>query len=372
MAKPRTKVLHIFGRMDRGGAELRTLDVMRHLDRTQFKLEFCVLSGQAGELDEEIRSLGGDVHYCRLGLGFGRRFRRILREVRPDVIHSHVFYTSGYLLRMAERVGVRIRIAHFRSTGDGNHRSARRHVQSRLLRHLIDKHATNILAVNFASMMDAWTRYMGEDERCEVVYNGIDLPAHSPEATGSSIRDELGLCAESRLVLNVGKFSPEKNVGKAITVFHELTQSDGKAVLALVGPGGNSVEDAMRELVASLNLSGRVRFLGIRTDVPKLMLESDVLLFPSLREGLPGVVLEACAAGTPVVASDLPGIVEISHHLDLVECLSESETDQLWAERVLNALNTPLDRTAAMTRFTASPFTIQNCASRFACIWQGH
>src|SRR5436190_1275673 len=81
-------ILHLFGRMDRGGAEMRTLELMRHVDRDRFRLEFCALSGEAGDLDEEIRSLGGRVHLLRLGASFGWKFRRLLRERRFDVVQS--------------------------------------------------------------------------------------------------------------------------------------------------------------------------------------------------------------------------------------------------------------------------------------------
>ena len=49
-------VLHIFGRMNCGGAEMRTLELMRRLDRGRFRLHFCALSGLPGELDDDIRS----------------------------------------------------------------------------------------------------------------------------------------------------------------------------------------------------------------------------------------------------------------------------------------------------------------------------
>ncbi len=48
------KVLHIFGCMCRGGAEMRTLDLLRRVDRTRYQLEFCTLSGRQGDLDQEI------------------------------------------------------------------------------------------------------------------------------------------------------------------------------------------------------------------------------------------------------------------------------------------------------------------------------
>src|SRR3989304_7354800 len=101
VSSPSIKILHVFWRTSRGGAEMRTIDIIRHIDRSQYRLEYVALSGLPGTLDDEIRRLGGEVHYCPLGLTFSRRFRRLLRPEKYNVIHSHVHYFSGYLLRLA-------------------------------------------------------------------------------------------------------------------------------------------------------------------------------------------------------------------------------------------------------------------------------
>src|SRR5579864_7335487 len=93
------RVLHIFGRLDRGGAEMRTLEVMRALDRARWGFEFCCLSGLPGELDEEARSLGGKVHLLHLGPTFPLRFRALLRANGFQAVHSHIHWPSGYVLR---------------------------------------------------------------------------------------------------------------------------------------------------------------------------------------------------------------------------------------------------------------------------------
>ncbi|MFN8944113.1 MAG: glycosyltransferase family 1 protein, partial [Pseudobdellovibrionaceae bacterium] len=96
------RILHIFGKMDRGGAEMRTLELMEKLsNEKQFLFDFCVLSGQPGELDSKIRSLGGEVHYLKLNFAFTNQFRRLLRTKKYDAIHSHVHLFSGYLLKLA-------------------------------------------------------------------------------------------------------------------------------------------------------------------------------------------------------------------------------------------------------------------------------
>jgi hypothetical protein len=59
------KLLHVFSRTDRGGAEMRTLEVLRHADRSRYEFHFCTLSGEQGELDDELRSLGATIHSIR-------------------------------------------------------------------------------------------------------------------------------------------------------------------------------------------------------------------------------------------------------------------------------------------------------------------
>ena len=66
MSKP-IAILHIHGRMGYGGAELRTVELLRNIDRRRYRFDFCAFSGQNGELDAEIRDLGGEVHPLRDG-----------------------------------------------------------------------------------------------------------------------------------------------------------------------------------------------------------------------------------------------------------------------------------------------------------------
>jgi glycosyltransferase involved in cell wall biosynthesis len=91
------------------------------------------------------------------------------------------------------------------------------------------------------------------------------------------------------------------------------------------------------EAVRAQGVETRVHMLGQREDVPTLLYGSDVMVFPSVREGWPGAVLEACAAGVPVVGSTLPGIEEISARCGLVECVSLEAPTGEWVERALAA-----------------------------------
>src|SRR5687767_5193598 len=97
-----TRILNIVGRMDRGGVETWLMHVLRHIDRERFQMDFLVHTDQPSAYDDEIRSLGAKIIPCpypsyRRPWAYARSFKQILREQeRYDVIHSHVFYFSGY------------------------------------------------------------------------------------------------------------------------------------------------------------------------------------------------------------------------------------------------------------------------------------
>lgn len=364
-------VLHVFGRMNRGGAELRTLDVFRHLSPSEVHMDFCTLSGLPGDLDAEIALMGGNVHPCKLGIGFGRRFRRLLRELKPDVVHSHVHYSSGYLLHLANKEHVPIRIAHFRSTSDGNRRTMRRRVQNMVLRRMIDANATSILAVNHAAMELAWLQYMPGDTRCMVVYNGFDIVPYEHIVSSENVRSELEVPPDKKIIINVSKFIPEKNHMKMIEVLYRLRMSAIEPILVLVGRGDNALQTEVMNRARELGVADQIRVLGVRLDVPRLMAAADVLLFPSLREGLPGVVLEACILGIPVVASTLPGTVEIAERFHTVKCVDVNASDEMWADCIESAMATDIRMTDAINSFKSSEFTVHSASQKLMRVWRG-
>src|SRR5579872_6700586 len=103
------KVLQVVGGMDRGGLETWLMHVFRHIDRDEFQIDFLVHRDREGAYDSEIRSLAGRIYFGgdpAHPIAYGRRVRRILDEHGPyDVVHSHVYWYSGYVLRIAHRAG---------------------------------------------------------------------------------------------------------------------------------------------------------------------------------------------------------------------------------------------------------------------------
>jgi len=368
------RILHVFSRMARGGAELRTLEILRHLDRRRFRSHVCSLSGRAGELDDEVRSLGGEVHLMRRGFGFPARFRRLLRAHRFDVVHTHVLNYAGLVLWLAAQCGVPIRAALFHSTCDGKPSGFARRIYRRLMCCWIDRYATSIQAVSRSAMESVWGPHWQSDPRCEVIYDGLEPAPFEAETDGEAVRREFGLPADGPLCVHVGRMARPKNHPRLLSIFAELSRRRPDAALLLVGRGGNGIERELRRRVDALGVADRVVFCGQRGDVPRLIRSADVLLLPSLWEGLPGVVLEACAAGTRVLASDLPSVREIAEQLPHVRYLPLEADDAHWAAAVAEILQQqPSRRQRRETgrSFRSSVFAIDHCLRRHCRIWQG-
>ena len=122
----KTRVLHVINNLDVGGGEKRLLDITRHVDPSRIELHFCTFSERVGELYDDFRAAGAQFHLIPMGLRFSRQFRQLLRQQQFDVVHAHMHFAAGYVLRLAAQAGTAVRIAHFRNCQDGRKNSLQR------------------------------------------------------------------------------------------------------------------------------------------------------------------------------------------------------------------------------------------------------
>jgi glycosyltransferase involved in cell wall biosynthesis len=363
------RVLHVVGRMEPGGIEMRLLDLMRILRPPEFLVDVCALSG-FGSLDGEVRAREGTVFPLQLGPSFPGRFARLLAERRYDVVHSHVRFVSGLILVLAARAGVPMRIAHFHSMcyGEG---STLRALRSGL-RWLIDRYATDIVTSSESIMNAMWRPDWHCESRCRVMYNGVDPGRFEQAADAIGVRAELGIPPSARLYAHFGNVLPVKNHCRLLDIFAELRRRADSSWLLLAGAGTDDPRGPVVRGIRARGIHDRVVALGVRHDVPRLLHTADALLLPSLSEGLPGVVLEACAVGVPVLATDLPGVREIASRLPLVCYLPLQATDSEWADAAAALPDTATRqqlRKTAPDLFRASLFHIDRSAAAHRVLW---
>jgi glycosyltransferase involved in cell wall biosynthesis len=372
---PVNKILHVFGRLVRGGAQMRTVDLLRHIDRSRLEMHFLTLSDVQNDFDREIQSLGGLVHQIGFGpVRFPLAFRRLVRRHAFDVVHSHIHLQSGFVVRQAARLKVPTRIVHFRSCRDGGGNSPVRRLQKAILRNWIGRYATNILSVGEGAMGAVWGPLWRNDPRCRVVYSGLDPATFDGPRQAAEVRREFGFPQDSRLLIHAGRFVREKNHTRLLDIFATLHRRRADVRLLMVGWDPSGISETIKRRIRSLGLTGRAVVSGERRDIPRLLKAADLLVFPSLWEGLPGVVLESAAAGTPVLAADLPGVAEIAAQLPRIERLSLDQPDERWAQVAAELIDQSEDaehRGEARRCFDKGVFTMDRYATEITEIWNG-
>ncbi|CAM3775365.1 glycosyltransferase [Aeromicrobium ponti] len=358
----RIRVLHIFGQMSYGGAEIRTIELMKSLDRDNYQFDFCTLSGKQGELDDTIRNLGGEILPCNYrSVNFPFKFKQLLRNNNYDVVHSHVHTFSGLILKLAKSENVNKRIAHFRSSEDNMDYSIKKRLQRSIMINWIKKYATDIISVNKGSLNSVFGHNWEKDSRFRVIYNGIDTTNFSTHTIDDSneLRRRYNISDNTKLITHVGRFVEAKNHIKILTVFKKFLEYEPNTLLMLVGKGSNEIEGKCKRMAKELKIDDKIIFVGVSDDIPNILLSSDLLIFPSIWEGLPGVVLEACAAKLPVLASDLDGIREVEQYFpELIHCLPVELSDELWAKKAFYILNSKQKSNRFNMSFENSIFTI--------------
>jgi glycosyltransferase involved in cell wall biosynthesis len=355
------KALHFFHGLARGGAEMRTLDVMRSIDRKKFQFDFCTFAKRKGELEEEVTTLGGRIHRLQFGPMLPYQLWQIQRQHQYDIFHSHLLFFSGLLMAIARTLGIQRRIAHFRTSDPRDEKSFLRQTKVSILKRLIDKYATDIVGVSEVALHRCWRPNWQSDSRCRVLYNGIDDSKFPTIHDRSLLTAEFGIPPTAHAFLHVGRFSPPKNHLRLLNIFASIKRRDPYAVLLLVGLGDSEGFRQAQLQASSLGIQDSVVFAGLRDDVGALMAASDVFIFPSLWEGLPGAVLEASAVGLPIVASAIEPTIEIQRHIPHIVTLPLEESDEVWASACLAALGKKPDRSC----FLSSPFTLERTLSEY-------
>lgn len=139
----------------------------------------------------------------------------------------------------------------------------------------------------------------------------------------------------------------------------------------LVLVGGGVLENELRRGAEELGISSHVLFLGVRDDVPSILMASDVFIFPSLWEGLGIAAIEAQATGLPcLLSSSLPALSKVS---DGASFLSLEEGPQRWAAAAIDLLETECDdRSAQVEAVRNAGFDIVDTAEKLSSFYRTH
>ena len=356
------KVLYLIDTLEVGGTEQSLLAIARHFRDTEAVIchvyQGSTLRAAYEAAGIPVISLGVEAHY-----GFVeaiRSVRKLLKTLRPDVLHVNLF-RSGVIGRVAGRLeGVPVvdsfvndSYAETRIAGLGAGRVAKlRAVQvlDALTARWVRRFTSNSHAVARSN-----ARALGvPSHRITVIHRGRDPRPYACGAVEPAMLE--GGDGSEIVFLNVGRLLERKGQAELLQAFGAVRAQCPDAHLFIAGEG--AYREELEALRGHLGLGDHVHLLGQRSDIPALLAAADVFVFPSHYEGHSGALIEAMFAQRPIVATDIPENRESVEH-GLTALLVPPRNPEALAQAMFRMVEQPAEahgmakeaRRVAMERF---------------------
>lgn len=304
-------VVHVIHSLGPGGAEHTLVELALAASEQQMKLSVVSLMPLGSNpYPDQLRELGIEVYTLDLATRWDprglERGRRVMQELEPDIIHTHLKHADLVGAWASRRLGIPMvstlhLIEHAPTTvGRGKRWLA---AQARLWT------AARTIAVSQPLREWYLDAFAADPTAVVQIPNGVAGPDPTTDDDRIAVRRELGVRPDAIIAMAVGVLRPEKGHAQLLEAADRINP-DIDVQFVVVGDGSEraALEDQARR---SGLVPDRVVFAGFRDDVPAALTASDFVIHPSLEDALPTALLYALAAGLPIVASDVGGIPEI-------------------------------------------------------------
>ena len=332
------RLLIVLQHFRKGGVEIAALNFAMNLDINKYDLTFLLL-GPFTEHDKQLEQkvVERNIKVIKLSpdaTNYIKRYKKIkliIKEGNYDIVHSHVMFASGFVMKAAAQCGVKIRVSHSHATKWNRKENIAFKIYKFFMRMSINRYATHKLACS----QDAGYYMYGNKKFSKdgiVLQNGINIDrfAFNNEIRKAK-RQELNIDESTFLVGHIGTIYYIKNQTFLVDVFAEILKIRPDAKLILVGEKYDAVP--VEKKIEKLGIEENVILADSRTDINELLCAMDVMIFPSLHEALPISLIEAQASKLPCLISDT--VTQDVKFNDNVDFMSLNENSSLWAQKAL-------------------------------------
>lgn len=312
------RVLRVIARLNIGGPARHVSLVSKGLDARGYRhlLVKGAESGTEGSLRElasgvevsDLPRLGREISPINDFLCLGKLIR-IIREFRPDILHTHTA-KAGFVGRLAAILGgVPVIVHTFHGHVLRGYFPAWKNSLFRFFEKVLAKRTNLLITVSQKVALELAEEGVAPASRFQVVPLGLHLDPFLIVEPHSGLKKELGLSTRSQLIGAVGRLVPIKDLDTLLQALALLQADLPDLHLALVGDGES--RQPLSATIRKLGLSACIHFMGWRHDLPHIYGGLDMVVLSSRNEGTPVSLIEALAAGRPVVATQVGGVPEV-------------------------------------------------------------
>jgi len=292
-------VLHTESSKGWGGQENRILKESVGLGK--YGIRVIILCQPGSTIEKNACSEGIEVRTCSMRRHYDvsaiTYILRLIRKEAIDVINTHSgrdSFLAGIAGRISRRKPVIVRTRHLAIPMTSR-------ITYSLLPHVV------------VTVSEYVRRYLIREGVCPenvvTIHTGIDMTKFSPEAVPGNLRQEMGMAEETPLIGTVAILRRKKGYHVLLDAIPLVLKKAPHAIFAFVGDGPQ--KENISGTIEQLGLSGNVRLLGMRWDIPNVLKSIDIFALPTLQEALGSAFVEAMAMGKPVIGTNVGGVSEV-------------------------------------------------------------
>ena len=352
------KILHIITSLRTGGAESLLSDLVPLLNKGQNTVDVLVFDGMRTSFMEKLESRGVKV----LALGEDHNVYRLanIRKLIPiikqyDIVHTHNTACQLFVALAKKLSSARCKLVTTEHSTDNR----RRHIKClKPVDCWMYRQYDAIISISdIATKM--LKNYIGPSFSILTIPNGVNVDNYYNAQPYDVYRKD-----NSFIITMVAAF----RVGKQQEVLiRALRALPANYVVWLVGDGVRRHE--CETIAVNLGVNYRVKFWGVRTDVPRLLKTSDVVVMSTHYEGMSLSNIEGMASGKPFVASNVKGIREITEGAGI---LFEENNDEELAQIILRLESNKAyhDEVVAKCLARAKEFDVSKTADGYLAVYK--
>lgn len=257
-----------------------------------------------------------------LDISIIKRIRAVLKQYRPDIIHTHL-YTLKYVALAS--VGLKVKgIVHT------VHNIAQKEntLINRMINYVLFKKG-KVVPVALSQLVRTTIEkvYHLPQTKIPIIYNGVPLPEEKNKRDYS--------LADSVKIINIGRYTDVKNQESLINAVAELHKENSHIQLDIYGDG--PTKSRLNAAIKKQQAEGFIRDNGLTSNVKEKLRDADIFVLPSLYEGMPMTIIEAMGAAMPIIASRVGGIPDmIEDGVDGLLCEPNKESIKSCLLRITN------------------------------------
>ena len=297
------KIAFYLGALNRGGAETLLADIFSRGDRLPFDA-VCIYRNEGTMSDVFHRT---SVPMLRLRrkrswMLYGLRLRRLVLREKVDIVHAQTAFNAAIAILFLAFTRVKV-VTTFHGFGFVN--------ANPLYKRLVFRHSRRLIFVS-NNERDEFLKHgsYGVEDRCVVVYNGIDFSKFGYAKPPTSDLSAVNVCM-------VGSFGEGRNHLFVCKCLNALKQKGVDFHFTFIGAARDSeraIYDNCVNYCHQHGLDGNVTFYGLSNDVPHLLTEMDAFVYATRHDSFGIAVIEAIATGLPTFVNDNVVMQELSNN----------------------------------------------------------